>query len=179
MCLNSSRQITPTLVVVGILNAIPSGLLFQSLSWVICSYGIPFFLHNVLDGKTGLVSGFQDWKSPGTLTQTWHQTQMTQIYSNPLKYFASPCPEYPCHTVYFPVFYPEFLEGKILFLLLKTLCIRIFWRAPSHKPVTTGVTKLGVTRCLTLSVFFAGTSFAWIVQCRMTHGPQHWENNNW
>jgi hypothetical protein len=37
-----------------------------------------------LDGKTGLVpglvSGFQGWKCPGTLTQTWYQTQMTQIY---------------------------------------------------------------------------------------------------
>ena len=32
-------------------------------------------------------------------------------------------------------------------------------RAPSPKPVTTGVSKLGVSRCLTLSVSFAGTSF--------------------
>ncbi len=53
-----------------------------------------------LDGKTGLASGqvpgFQDWKYPGTLTQTWHQVQMTQIYSNPLNFFVSPCPGYPC-----------------------------------------------------------------------------------
>ncbi len=31
---------------------------------------------DLLDGKTGLVPGlvpgFQDWKCPGTLTQTWH-----------------------------------------------------------------------------------------------------------
>ena len=44
MRLNSSRQITPVLVFVGILNATPSGLLFQSLSWAICSCGIPDFL---------------------------------------------------------------------------------------------------------------------------------------
>ena len=72
-----------------------------------------------LDGKTGLVpgqvSGFQGWKNPGTVAQTWHQAQMTQIYSNPLNFFVSPCPEYPCHSAYFPVFYQEFLEGKILF----------------------------------------------------------------
>ena len=45
-----------------------------------------------LKGKTGLVSGlvpgFQVWKCPGTLEQTWHQSQMTQIYSNPLNFFA-------------------------------------------------------------------------------------------
>ena len=92
-----------------------------------------------------------------------------------------------CHTVYFPVFYLEFfsrsnfIPGKAHFQgcqgqgtwgwkrpsylaqtltdLLKTWCIRIFWRAPSPKPVTTGVSKLGVPRCLTLSVSFAGTSF--------------------
>ena len=29
-------------------------------------------------------------------TQTWHQVQMTQIYSNPLNFFVSPCPGYPC-----------------------------------------------------------------------------------
>ncbi len=45
MRLNSSRQITPVLVFVGILNAIPSGLLFQSRSWATCSCGIPVFLH--------------------------------------------------------------------------------------------------------------------------------------
>jgi hypothetical protein len=39
--LNSSRQITPTLVFVGILNAIPSGHLFLNRSWMICSCGIP------------------------------------------------------------------------------------------------------------------------------------------
>ena len=33
----------------------------------------------------GLVPGFQVWKYPGTLSQTWHEAQMTQIYSNPLK----------------------------------------------------------------------------------------------
>ena len=44
MRLNSSRQVTPTLVFVGILKAIPSGLLFQSRSWAICSCGIPVFL---------------------------------------------------------------------------------------------------------------------------------------
>ena len=32
-------------------------------------------------------------------------------------------------------------------------------RAPSPKPVTTGVSKLGDPRSLTLSVSFAGTSF--------------------
>ena len=37
--------------------------------------------------------------------------------------------------------------------LLKTWCMRIFWRVPSPKPVTTGVSKLDVSRCLTLSVF--------------------------
>ncbi len=45
MRLNSSRQITPDLVFVVILKATPSGLLFQSLSWAICSCGIPDFLH--------------------------------------------------------------------------------------------------------------------------------------
>ena len=44
MHLKSSRQITPVLVFVGILKATPSGLLFQSLSWAICSCGIPDFL---------------------------------------------------------------------------------------------------------------------------------------
>ena len=53
MRLNSSRQITPTLVFVGILNAIPSGLLFQSRSWVICSCGIPFFLRISSDWVKG------------------------------------------------------------------------------------------------------------------------------
>ncbi len=94
-----------------------------------------------LDGKTGLVSGFQDWKYPGTLTQTWQQAQMTQIYSNPLNFFVSPCPKYPCHTVYFFIFLSftrNFFEGKILF-------IRIFWRTPSPKPVTTGLWKLDVS----------------------------------
>ncbi len=119
----------------------------------------------LLDGKTGLVPdlvpGFQGWKCPGTLAQTWHLTQMTQIYSNPLKFFASPCPEYPCHDVYFFVFstkkntnvkfafsFPG-CQGQgtwgwkrpshqvqTLTDLLKTWCIRIFWRAPSPKTVT-------------------------------------------
>jgi hypothetical protein len=44
MRLNSSSQTTPVLVFVGILKAIPSGLLFQSLSWVMWSCGIPFSL---------------------------------------------------------------------------------------------------------------------------------------
>ena len=44
MSLNSNSQITPTLVFVGFLSVIPSGLLFQSRLWVICSCGIPFFL---------------------------------------------------------------------------------------------------------------------------------------
>ena len=44
MCLNFNSQITPTLLFVGILNAIPSGLLFHSRLWAICSCGIPFFL---------------------------------------------------------------------------------------------------------------------------------------
>ena len=35
-----------------------------------------------------LVPGFQGWKCPGTLAQTWYQTQMTQIYSNSLQFFA-------------------------------------------------------------------------------------------
>ena len=81
------------------------------LSW----YRVWSFVITVIpiwDRKTGLVSGFQDWKFPGTLTQTWQQAQMTQINSNPLKFFASPCPEWPCHSVYFPVFLTDFFEGK-------------------------------------------------------------------
>jgi hypothetical protein len=48
------------------------------------------------DRLVGLVSGFQVWKCPATLSQTWYQAQMTQIYSNPLKVFELSCPEYPC-----------------------------------------------------------------------------------
>ncbi len=59
---------------------------------------------NTLDGKTGLIQdlvpGFQDWKYSGTMTQTWHQVQMTQIYSNPLNFFASSCPENPCRCLF-------------------------------------------------------------------------------
>ncbi len=47
MCSNSSRQITPDFVFVGILNAIPSGLLFQSRSSSICSWKIPCCLRVV------------------------------------------------------------------------------------------------------------------------------------
>jgi hypothetical protein len=44
MRLNSNRQITPVPPFVGTLNEIPSGLLFQSRSWAICSWGFPFCL---------------------------------------------------------------------------------------------------------------------------------------
>ena len=58
--LNSSSQITPDLVFVGILNAISSGVfLLQSRSWVICSCEIPFFLRissTCLKGRLNSVS---------------------------------------------------------------------------------------------------------------------------
>ncbi len=48
------------------------------------------------ENRTGVRPGTRvpGWKCPGTLAQTWHQAQMIQIYSNPLKFFVSPCPEY-------------------------------------------------------------------------------------
>jgi hypothetical protein len=39
---------------------------------------------------------------------------MTQIYSNPLKFFASPCPQHGCHVVYFLVFFKKKIECQIL-----------------------------------------------------------------
>lgn len=47
MRLNSSRQITPDDESVGISNAIPCGLLFQSRSSAICSWEIPCCLRTV------------------------------------------------------------------------------------------------------------------------------------
>jgi hypothetical protein len=86
-----------------------------------------------------------------------------------------------------PSFTRIFFQGKILFLenlvsrtdrgqgtwgwkrpsqlaqpltdLFKTWCTRNFWRTPSPKSVTTGVSKLGESRSLTLSMSFPGTSF--------------------
>ena len=67
----------------------------------------------------------------------------------------SPCPDSSCQvnrvkSKCFPVFYEDFFGGKniysktqIITHLLKTWRIRIFWRGPSPKPVTTGVSKLG------------------------------------
>jgi hypothetical protein len=95
----------------------------------------------LIDGKTGLVpglvAGLQGWKCPGTLPQTWYEAQMTQIYSNPLKFFVSPCPEYPCHSVYFPVFYHKLSKGKILpFRKVRFQTVRgqgtWGWKRPSH-----------------------------------------------
>ena len=80
------------------------------LCWFVLTTGILTCV--CLDGKTGLVSGlvsgFQGWKWPGTQTQTWHQSQMTQIYSNPLNFLTSPRREHRSHGVYFPVFYQDF-----------------------------------------------------------------------
>jgi hypothetical protein len=53
MRLNSSRQITPDFVSVGILNAIPSGLLSQSRSSVICSWEIPCCLRIIIARVNG------------------------------------------------------------------------------------------------------------------------------
>ncbi len=65
---------------------------------------------------SGLVPGFQVWKWPGTLSQVWDQTQMTQIYSNPLKFFTSPCPEYPVLVSFriSPSFTRNIFRGKWL-----------------------------------------------------------------
>ena len=52
----------------------------------------------------------ESWHKPVTRPK-WHKFILILSKKN-----VSPCPEYPCHSVYFPVFYPEFLEGNILFL---------------------------------------------------------------
>ena len=63
-------------------------------------------------GKQGWCQAWSQGSRSGNVLepydQTWHQTQMTQIYSNPLKFFASPCPEWTGHAAYYPVFYQEF-----------------------------------------------------------------------
>ena len=58
------------------------------------------------DGKT-----LEPWHKPGTRSKWLKFILILSIF------FSSPCPEYPCcQAAYFPVFNPEFLEGKILFL---------------------------------------------------------------
>ena len=107
--LNSSRQITPALVFVCILNVMPSGLLFQNRSWAIFSCGIPVFLHissTWVKGRLNSVSlaVFQSvcsthwskttgnsWSSPfhtvrkyfSLLTQMKHHLEDTRCESSP------------------------------------------------------------------------------------------------
>ena len=55
---------------------------------------------------------------PG-LEMPWNPDTNLTIYSNPLKFFVSPCPESRCHTVYFPVFSTGFFFLKVNFFLCR------------------------------------------------------------
>ena len=66
-------------------------------------------------------------------------------------------PSFLFHELRYGTESPICLEHTLVDLW-KTWCIRIFWWSPSPKPVTTGVCKLGVTRCLTVSVSFVEKS---------------------
>ncbi len=41
--------------------------------------------------------------------------QITQSYSNRLRFSSLPCPQSPCHALIFPVFQEGFFEGKNFF----------------------------------------------------------------
>ena len=86
-------------------------------------------------------SGFPDY-SPWNPDTNLVWVQITQIYSNLLNFFKSPC--------------PESSAGK----------------------------KMGMVESPCLGVlpwvcFLLEQVSVWIVQCRMTHGPQHWKSHNW
>ena len=119
---------------------------------------------------------------------------MTQIYSNPLKKFVSPCPQYCCHAVYFPVFLQKKIEGQILPFRTSSFPDCQGARnvgmeeslAPGpnfNRPVKDLVYKDLLTNTFTQASHDRGIktwrASASYVQCRMPHGPQHWKSNNW
>ena len=74
MRLNSMKQITSALVFVGILNVIPSGLLFHSLSCVIFSCGTPSFLFISFAGVRGHVISFSLAVFHSVCSTQWSKT---------------------------------------------------------------------------------------------------------
>ncbi len=72
---------------------------------------------------------------------------MTQIYSNPLKFFTSPCSEHPCHDVYFfCLFLKKIRMWNLPFRFLAARGKEHGWKSPSHLAQT--LTDLLKTWCI-------------------------------
>ena len=151
-------------------------------------------------------SWWQGSRSGNTL-EPWHKPDTRSKWPNPLHFFGSPCPEYPCHTVYFPVFYQKKLEGKILPFRKARFqgchgarnmgMEEAMATGPNfNRPVKDLVYKDLLTSTFTqashdrgIKTWRVSASYpvcllreqvsVWIVQCRVPHGPRHWKSNNW
>ena len=133
--------------------------------------------------------------------------QITQSYPNRLRFSSLPCPQSPCHALISPVFQEGFFKGKNFFshevisrasrspkmgdggvfgtpcedfsrpveeLEYTCLLKSTFTEASHDRGFKTWQTPATSPECLLWKNVSVGGGLR-----RMSHGPQHFESNNW
>ncbi len=113
--------------------------------------------------------------------------QITQSYPNRLRFSSLPCPQSPCHTVIYPVVQAGFLgmeecSAHLVQTFQTHRRIGVYVSFEEHLP--RGLTRQGLQDisdsgnihwvCLLWKNVSVGGGLR-----RMSHGPQHFEINNW